>query len=79
MERTVFPSGEGPTAYRSNLCDLFGGFPILKTPPMNLAISVTRSSGSSAHLGFSEIILVVARRTSAVAAKPSWIMNLPKT
>jgi hypothetical protein len=25
MERVVFPAGEGPTAYRSDLCDLFGG------------------------------------------------------
>jgi hypothetical protein len=25
MERTTFPPGEGPTVYRSELCDLFGG------------------------------------------------------
>jgi hypothetical protein len=25
MERTTFPPGEGPTLYRSDLCDLFGG------------------------------------------------------
>jgi hypothetical protein len=26
MERIVFPPGEEPTEYRSELCDLFGGW-----------------------------------------------------